>query len=86
MDGPVVVGRKQSGRVAFVVGGPQGTHTRRHSARSSTKNRSITNRAKLRTARLLQCGSKTPQGLIDMMANSVESIGQVVNVHNSDRN
>jgi hypothetical protein len=74
----VTVGRQSDGRVAFVVG-DQGRRTRTN--RSGPQHRSVTNRTKLRKARLTKGGSQTPQRLIDVIADSVDSIGSVVNVH-----
>lgn len=74
----VTVGRQKDGRVAFVVGN-RGHQTRRD--RAAPVHRSVTNRAKLRKARLTRGGSQTPQRLIDAIADSVDAIGSVVNVH-----
>jgi len=74
----VTVGRQTDGRVAFVVGNRE-SRTRRDRAQSV--HRSVTNRAKLRKARLTKGGSHTPQRLIDAIADSVDAIGSVVNVH-----
>ncbi len=72
------MGRQKDGRVAF-VGGNQKRQTRRD--RAKPMHRSVTNRAKLRKARLTKGGSQTPQRLIDAIADSVDAIGSVVNVH-----
>lgn len=76
----VTVGRQKDGRVAFVVGNRE-YRTRRHQAKPI--HQSVTNRAKLRKARLTKGGSQTPQRLIDAIADSVDAIGSVVNVHSS---
>lgn len=73
-DTVITVGRKENGRVAFVVGG-QGT---RRADRTKQGQRSITNRAKLRKARLLRGGNNAPQRLVDIIAESVNIIGDVV--------
>lgn len=73
-DTVITVGRKYNGRVAFVVGG-QGT---RRTERPNDGQRSVTNRAKLRKARLLKGGNKAPQRLVDVIAESVDIIGDVV--------
>ena len=75
----VTVGRQRDGRVAFVVGTHPQSHTRRRITKSPSGQRNITNRARLRKARLLYgSSSSTPQRLIDVMADSVQSIGAVV--------
>ena len=76
-DTVITVGRKDNGRVAFVVGG-RGT---RRADRSNHGQRSVTNRAKLRKARLLKGGNKAPQRLVDVIAESVDIIGDVVRPH-----
>jgi len=73
-DTVITVGRKENGRVAFVVGGQE---TRRID-RNTRGQRSVTSRAKLRKARLLRGGNNTPQRLVDVIAESVEIIGDVV--------
>jgi len=76
-DTVITVGRKDDGRVAFVVGG-QGT---RRTERVKHGQRSVTNRAKLRKSRLLKGGNKAPQRLVDVIAESVDIIGDVVRPH-----
>ena len=73
-DTVITVGRKDNGRVAFVVGN-QGT---RRATRAKRGQRSVTNRAKLRKARLLKGGNNAPQHLVDVIAESVDVIGDVV--------
>ena len=77
-DTVITVGRKDNGRVAFVVGGGGGT---RRTERTKRSQRSVTNRAKLRKARLLKGGNKAPQRLVDVIAESVDIIGDVVRPH-----
>lgn len=77
-DTVITVGRKDNGRVAFVVGGGGGT---RRAERTKRGQRSVTNRAKLRKARLLKGGNKAPQRLVDVIAESVDIIGDVVRPH-----
>lgn len=76
-DTVITVGRKDNGRVAFVVGGG-GT---RRADRTKRDQRSVTNRAKLRKARLLKGGNKAPQRLVDVIAESIDIIGDVVRPH-----
>jgi len=73
-DTVITVGRKDNGRVAFVVG----SHGTRRNSRHQRGQRSVTNRAKLRKARLLKGGNRAPQHLVDVIAESVDIIGDVV--------
>ena len=72
----VTVGRQRSGKVAFVIGNSTRS-SKRHNTKASGERRSVTNRARLRRAHLLKGGSNTPQRLVEVMAHSVDAIGEV---------